>query len=72
MSEQSYQIDPLLPIAKVAAAYGVSAKTIERWSEAGRIPLPVKRPGGSLAWRLSEVAEHIRGLARAEKREMAS
>jgi predicted DNA-binding transcriptional regulator AlpA len=71
MSE-TYQIDPLLPVAKVAAAYGVTAKTIERWNDAGQIPAPVKRPGGSLAWRQSEVAEHIRNLAKAERKEMAS
>jgi predicted DNA-binding transcriptional regulator AlpA len=71
MSE-TYQIDPLLPVAKVAAAYGVTAKTIERWNDAGLIPTPVERPGGSLAWRQSEVAEHIRNLAKAERKEMAS
>jgi predicted DNA-binding transcriptional regulator AlpA len=72
MSEQPYQIDPLLPIAKVAAAYGVSTKTIERWNDAGQIPAPVKRPGGSFAWRQSEVASHILGLEKAERKEMAS
>jgi predicted DNA-binding transcriptional regulator AlpA len=46
----------LLPMRHMCRRYGVSPRTIDRWLERGKLPVPV-RIGPRKFWRLSQLRE---------------
>ena len=53
-----------LSLAEAAAIFGVSERTLERWTRAGRIPSEVTEDGRRIL-RRAEVAERVVRLRRA-------
>jgi predicted site-specific integrase-resolvase len=47
---------------EVAERYGVSMRSIERWSESGKFPRGTFLPNKRWAWTNLEIEEHERGL----------
>ena len=53
-------IDHLLNRKVLAAIYGVSVPTIDRWASAGKLPKAVKL-AHTTRWRTSDIQRHIAG-----------
>lgn len=53
------QLPLLLGPVHMAALYGVSVKTINRWQRNGHIPLPVVTAGQIRRWQRELVRQHL-------------
>jgi len=53
------QLDPLLKLANVIAATGLSSSTIYRMMDDGQFPRPLQLGPNSVRWRTSQVAHWI-------------
>ena len=51
---------PRLRLAQLAQLLGVCEKTVQRWSDSGKLPKPWRPFGGQWAWDAEEVAEAVK------------
>jgi len=59
--------DSLIDGKEVARTYGVSLRSVIRWSEIGRIPKPVTRERKWVRWSKAQIQEHIRAIRDGER-----
>lgn len=59
MAHKTTQVDELLTPAEAARIFGVHAKTVSRWADAGRLSA-VRTMGGHRRYRASEVRALMR------------
>jgi len=58
------QVQLWLSKKEIAQRYGVSSRSIERWSEAGVFPRGVQHPSGRWFWKLAAIEQYERDLVR--------
>ena len=49
------QLTQLNTVRQIAAAFGVTPKTIWKWTASGKFPKPIKLSAGSTRWRAEDV-----------------
>lgn len=60
--ETQAKIQKWYPTRQVAARYGTSTRTIERWVKAGKFPRPTQMPNGHNYWADFVIEAHERSL----------
>jgi len=59
--------DMLLTVADVAELLCVTARTVIRWSQKGRLPRPIKLSPRAVRWLSSQIQAHIDRLSALER-----